>query len=622
VDNTSDVNKPVSTAQQSALDLKANSADLATVATSGDYNDLSNTPDLSVYDEVEQYANLAAFPATGDSSKFYLAQDTGIMYRWTGSAYTEISAQLALGETSSTAYRGDRGKTAYDHSQVTTGNPHSVTKSDVGLGNVPNTDATDRANHTGSQTASTISDFDAEVSNNTDVVANTAKVSADGSINTHSDVDTTGQADGKVLTYNSTSGKYEPQTPASGVTDHGALTGLGDDDHTQYHNDTRGDARYHTKTVQDATDATQDAAIALNTAKNSYPTADATKLAGIEDNATADQTGAEIKAAYEGEANTNAFTDAEKTLLGNQSGTNTGDVSLGGTPNYITIVGQVITRALINLTSHVTGILPIANGGTGASTASGAFDAIKQAATTTSAGVVEKSTSAENVAGTATGVTPDVAGVKEMIDEHGGDMSNPMTTQGDTIYGGTSGAPTRLAKGTAGQVLTMNAGATTPEWADAGGGGGEDYVLIQHQETQGTNGGTFTSGSWQTRTMNTEVVDTGSNASISSNQITLVAGTYRFRCWAGAMGVKNHQTRLRNTSDSTTVAQGSTEYSFESSGWYPSTHSEVTGRFTIASSKTFELQHQCNTTRSTYGFGIDANFGTEVYAQCEFWKEA
>ena len=50
---------------------------------------------------------------------------------------------LTLGETSSTAYRGDRGKVAYDHSQ-TTGNPHGTTKSDVGLGNVPNVSTNDQ----------------------------------------------------------------------------------------------------------------------------------------------------------------------------------------------------------------------------------------------------------------------------------------------------------------------------------------------------------------------------------------------------------------------------------------------------------------------------------------------
>ena len=44
----------------------------------------------------------------------------------------EISASLALGETESTAYRGDRGKIAYDHSQITNGNPHGTTYDEVG----------------------------------------------------------------------------------------------------------------------------------------------------------------------------------------------------------------------------------------------------------------------------------------------------------------------------------------------------------------------------------------------------------------------------------------------------------------------------------------------------------
>ena len=69
---------------------------------------------------------------------------------WTGSTNWQVyklseggGGGLTLGETSSTAYRGDRGKTAYDHSQ-TTGNPHGTTKSDVGLGNVPNVSTNDQ----------------------------------------------------------------------------------------------------------------------------------------------------------------------------------------------------------------------------------------------------------------------------------------------------------------------------------------------------------------------------------------------------------------------------------------------------------------------------------------------
>ena len=92
----------------------------------------------SYVDDVLEYASQSAFPATGESGKIYVALDTNLTYRWSGSAYVEISPSLALGETSSTAYRGDRGKTAYDHSQVVSGNPHQVTASDVGLGNVDN----------------------------------------------------------------------------------------------------------------------------------------------------------------------------------------------------------------------------------------------------------------------------------------------------------------------------------------------------------------------------------------------------------------------------------------------------------------------------------------------------
>ena len=71
----------------------------------------------SFVDDVLEYASQSAFPTTGEAGKIYIAQDTNKTYRWSGSAYVEISASLALGETSSTAYRGDRGKTAYDHSQ-------------------------------------------------------------------------------------------------------------------------------------------------------------------------------------------------------------------------------------------------------------------------------------------------------------------------------------------------------------------------------------------------------------------------------------------------------------------------------------------------------------------------
>ena len=72
----------------------------------------------SYVDDVLEFDSQSAFPGTGESGKIYVAKDTNKTYRWSGSAYVEISASLALGETSSTAYPGDKGKTAYEHSQA------------------------------------------------------------------------------------------------------------------------------------------------------------------------------------------------------------------------------------------------------------------------------------------------------------------------------------------------------------------------------------------------------------------------------------------------------------------------------------------------------------------------
>lgn len=64
----------------------------------------------SYVDDVLEYADLAHFPLTGETGKIYVAEDTNKTYRWSGSTYVEISESLALGETSSTAYAGNKGK--------------------------------------------------------------------------------------------------------------------------------------------------------------------------------------------------------------------------------------------------------------------------------------------------------------------------------------------------------------------------------------------------------------------------------------------------------------------------------------------------------------------------------
>lgn len=68
----------------------------------------------SFVDDVLEFDSRGAFPTTGESGKIYVALDTNLTYRWGGTEYVEISPSLALGETESTAYAGNKGKANAD----------------------------------------------------------------------------------------------------------------------------------------------------------------------------------------------------------------------------------------------------------------------------------------------------------------------------------------------------------------------------------------------------------------------------------------------------------------------------------------------------------------------------
>lgn len=228
--------------------------------------------------------------------------------------------------------------------------------------------------------------------------------------------------------------------------------------------------------------------------------------------------------------------------------------------------------------------------------------------------------------------------------------------------------------------------------------GPPDYILIQDQKTQDTDGGSFNSGARRVRDLNTIVSDAGGHASITKvtftsgsdepavgdevegqtsaatgdvfdvvldsgtwgggdadgefwlvnvsgtfqaetldnntqvqtniatcdgaqtqHKIRLKTGTYRYHISCPALYVDSHQAWLRNVSDSSDIGRGTT--AFASSSYQIQTRSFVMGRFTLAANKTLEVLHQCETSRATYGFGMAANFGTEVYTTVEIWKE-
>jgi hypothetical protein len=140
---------------------------------------------------------------------------------------------------------------------------------------------------------------------------------------------------------------------------------------------------------------------------------------------------------------------------------------------------------------------------------------------------------------------------------------------------------------------------------------------IQDQKASGTNGGTFTSGAWRTRDLNTVLTNEITSASLASNQITLPAGTYFIIARAPAFFVDEHQARLQNITDGTTLLTGSCGHVGADMS-----NSFVWGRFTLGGTKVLELQHQCSTTRATDGFGNNMSFGTVVFAEVLIWKVA
>lgn len=191
-------------------------------------------------------------------------------------------------------------------------------------------------------------------------------------------------------------------------------------------------------------------------------------------------------------------------------------------------------------------------------------------------------------------------------------------TIGQTLYYGTAGAATRLNAGTLGFKLTAQ-GAAAPLWAaDIFGG---QLLHVRDQRASGTLSGTFTSGAWRTRTLQTVLTNEIASASLAANQISLPAGTYYIEAFALGLKTDANQAKLRNITDSTDTVIGSSGRT--NSGADENSRSTVAGRFTIAGTKVFELQHQCATTSPNNGFGGAASFGVaEVYAEVCIWKVA
>jgi len=110
--------------------------------------------------------------------------------------------------------------------------------------------------------------------------------------------------------------------------------------------------------------------------------------------------------------------------------------------------------------------------------------------------------------------------------------------------------------------------------------------------------------------------------SISSNKFTLQAGNYLIKFAANVYEVNGHQARIYDVTNTTAINPPShTSYDQTSSGYHDGKAFGVC-RVTPSGATEYRLEHYCNSTTSSNGFGIAANIGVEVYAIIEIYKES
>jgi hypothetical protein len=193
----------------------------------------------------------------------------------------------------------------------------------------------------------------------------------------------------------------------------------------------------------------------------------------------------------------------------------------------------------------------------------------------------------------------------------------------------TAATGTAITLGDSGDTFTVPSGATlavasgatvTNSGTATGFGLFSSYAIIADQKSSNTTGGTFTSGAWRTRDLQTEIADPDGIVSISSEQFTLAAGTYLIKWGAPAYLCSSHQTRLYNVTDAASVGVGQSSYSNATYNGYSTSYGSA--RTVITGSKAFTIEHRCETTSATYGFGVALNAGLEQYTLVEIFKEA
>ena len=131
----------------------------------------------------------------------------------------------------------------------------------------------------------------------------------------------------------------------------------------------------------------------------------------------------------------------------------------------------------------------------------------------------------------------------------------------------------------------------------------QDIAIFNETQAASTAGGTFTTGSWQTRVLNTTIIN------------NIASCAYYMRAIAPAFQANEHQIKIYNNTDAADVVLGGQGYS--ASTVETTTFSEAIAVVTITGTKSFLVQHRCAATKASNGLGTAITWGNNVFTRLE-----
>lgn len=153
------------------------------------------------------------------------------------------------------------------------------------------------------------------------------------------------------------------------------------------------------------------------------------------------------------------------------------------------------------------------------------------------------------------------------------------------------------------------------------------YLALFELRASGTAGGTFTSGAWQVRALSVASPNHIPDAITAALPlVTLPRGVYDVFAQAPAWGVNRHVLQLWDVTNGAALLSGVSGFAAAAVGNYimSQTNSFIIGRIYLSGATQLRLEHRCQTTKATDGFGLAMGVSfavvTEVYATLEFWK--